>query len=82
MKQTTRDHTRNIVGAAIRRVRLASRVPVTQQDLSGRLAASGLTLDQSAIARIERGERYVLDYEVAAVAKALRIPVERLYARK
>jgi transcriptional regulator with XRE-family HTH domain len=49
--------------------------------LSGRLAARGITIDRSAIARIEAGERYVLDYEAAAIAQAFRVPVEQLFGR-
>ena len=39
----------------------------------------GVTIDQSAIARIERGERGVMDLEAIAIAKALRVPVEKLF---
>lgn len=54
---------------------------MTQEDLAGRLAARGVTIDRSAIARIENGERYVLDYEVHAIAQAFKIPVERLFQK-
>ncbi len=66
----------------MRRLRLSQRVPVSQQDLAGRLAAKGIQIDQSAVARIERGERYVLDYEAAAIAKAFRISMDELFGRK
>jgi len=39
--------------------------------LSGRLAKLGIQLDRAAIAKIENGQRYVLDYEVRALARAL-----------
>jgi DNA-binding XRE family transcriptional regulator len=54
---------------------------VSQQDLAGRLAARGIAVDRSAIARIEAGERYVLDYEVAAIAQTFRVPIEQLFCR-
>ena len=82
MKKTTVKPHRNIVGLAVRRLRLAQKVPVSQQDLAGRLAAQGIQLDQPAIARIERGERYVLDYEAAAIARAFRAPIEQLFPKK
>jgi hypothetical protein len=82
LKKTTVRTSKNSIGAAVRRLRLSQRTPVSQQDLSGRLAARGILLDQSAIARIEKGERYVLDYEAVAIAKAFRVPIERLFARR
>jgi transcriptional regulator with XRE-family HTH domain len=82
LKKTTVKTPKNLIGAAVRKLRLSQRTPVSQQDLSGRLAARGILIDQSAIARIEKGERYVLDYEAAAIAKAFRVPIERLFARR
>ena len=70
------------MGRAVRRIRLAQSTRVTQEDLAGRLAARGVALDRSAIARIERGERYVLDYEVAAIAKAFRVAIGELFVRR
>lgn len=52
---------------------------VSQEDLSGRLAALGVTITQTGISKIENQERYVMDYEAAALAKALRVPVASLY---
>lgn len=54
---------------------------VSQQDLAGRLAALGISVDRSAVTRIESAERYVLDYEAEALAKALRVPIERLFGK-
>ena len=71
---------KNIVGPTIRKLRLGQRTPVSQQDLSARLAAQGIILDQSAIARIEIGERGISDIEVLAIAKALRVTVEKIFA--
>ena len=52
----------------------ADAVPsVTQDALSGRLAQIGLSLDRSAIAKIEAGVRSVSDYEVRAFCRALRV---------
>lgn len=71
---------KNIIGAAIRELRRAQKPSVSQQDLAGRLAARGVEIDRSAIARIESGERFVADYEALAIAHALKVPIERLYA--
>jgi len=70
------------VGPMVRQLRLSQRTPVSQLDLSGRLAAQGVSVDRSAIARIERGERYVLDYELQAIARAFRVPVANLFQTK
>ena len=38
-----------------------------------------MTIDRSGISKIESFERYVMDYEAAALAKALRVSVAWLY---
>lgn len=68
-----------MIGGNVRRIRMSQKIPVSQQDLSGRLASRGITLDRSAIARIESGTRYVLDYEAAAIAAAFRVPISALF---
>ncbi len=73
MKRTHGSSRRNVTGRRIRKARLTAKPPVSQEDLSGRLAALGITLDQGAISRVEREERYLMDYELLAIARALRI---------
>jgi transcriptional regulator with XRE-family HTH domain len=70
---------RNITGAAIRRIRLLASPKVTQEDMVGRLARLDIQINQSQVAKIENGERPVLDYELAAFAKALRVPVQTFF---
>jgi len=79
---TTTKPCKNAIGSAVLRLRRSQRTRVSQQDLAGRLAAQGLTVDRSAISRIEKGTRYVLDYEAAAIARAFRVPIEQLFAPK
>lgn len=45
----------------------------------GRLALLGVPTSQSQIAKIESGQRPVLDYELAAIAKALKVPIQNLF---
>jgi transcriptional regulator with XRE-family HTH domain len=52
---------------------------VSQEDLAGRLAAKGILMDRSAISRIESRARYVMDYEISAIAAALRTTVAALF---
>lgn len=73
---------RNVVGPRIRTARLGSRPPVTQEDLVGRLAAGGLYLDRTAIARMENNTRFVRDYEIVAIARCLGVSVASLFGER
>lgn len=53
--------------------------PVSQEDLAGRVAGKGVTLDRSAISRIESGSRYIMDYEIAAIARSLKVSTAWLF---
>ncbi len=70
---------RNVTGSAIQRFRMAARPRITQEDMVGRLAHLGIQTNQSQIAKIESGQRPVLDYELAAIAKALKVPIQDLF---
>lgn len=67
------------MGGRVRSARYQLDPKVSQDDLSGRLARHGVTIDRAAISKIESFDRYVLDYEAAALAKALRVSVAWLY---
>lgn len=79
MKKTTTATARNLVGPRIREYRLKASPPISQEDLAGRLAAMGVQLDRSAVSRIENQERYVMDYEVKALATCLKVSVTKLF---
>jgi hypothetical protein len=79
MKKTGQLPQRNLIGERIRKARLACKPPVTQDDLAGRLSARGITIDQTAVSRIENQTRYLMDYEVAAIARALKVSVAWLF---
>ena len=79
MKKTRQGRERNVIGARVRDARLRRQPQVSQDDLAGKLAAKGVSLDQTAISRIENGTRYVMDYEVVALAKALKVSVASLF---
>jgi HTH-type transcriptional regulator, cell division transcriptional repressor len=70
----------NLVGVAVRRIRRNSRPRVTLLDLSARLEVLGVRLSESMLSKVEGGERGVADYEVIALAHALKVPIEELYA--
>lgn len=64
---------KNIIGGRVRMARAETVPQVTQDDLSGRLARVGVSLDRSGIAKVESGVRCVSDYEVRALCKVLRV---------
>jgi len=74
--------TKNVVGARVRQARRAAKPPVTQLDLVARLQLLNVNVDQSAISKIEKGQRPVLDYEVIALAQALKVTVSWLLEGK
>lgn len=69
---------RNIVGQRVRQSRQQFNPPLTQDQLSGKLAAEGVQLDRVAIAKVESGLRSVFDFEVRALASALKVDVKWL----
>lgn len=81
MKKTREDAALNDYGPLIRRKRLAAKTKISQDDLSGRLAAVGIWLDRSAISRIENQERGILDYELMAIVKILKIKQSEIFRR-
>lgn len=68
----------NVVGKRVRSARLNHKPRLSQDALSGRLAARGVTVDRAGIAKIETGRRYVVDFEILALARALGVSVDWL----
>ena len=64
---------RNIIGKRVKEARQFYLPPLTQDQLSGKLAAEGLPLDRVAIAKIETGIRCVFDFEVRGLASVLKV---------
>jgi len=63
----------NIVGTRLKQARRRRDPPLTQDELSGQLAKLGVSIDRAGISKIEIGARCVLDLEVKAMAKVLRV---------
>jgi hypothetical protein len=82
MKRTHQRPERNIIGRRVRQARLECSPAVSQDDLAGRLAARGIILDQTAVSRIENQTRYLMDYEIAAIAKSLKVSVGWLFGER
>jgi len=66
---------RNVIGHRIREARLKHKPIVSQEDLAARLATRGVYFDRSAISRMEQQGRFIRDYEIIAIAEALKVPV-------
>jgi hypothetical protein len=79
VKTTRESKFKNIVGGRVRMARLALSPKVSQDDLAGRLARHGVQVNQAVISKIESRTRICMDYEVQALAKALRTTVAWLY---
>ncbi len=71
--KTSGPRSKNLVGTRVRQARRDARNGLTQDQLSGRLAAFKVTIDRPGIAKIESGTRHVYDFEVVALARALKV---------
>lgn len=80
MRINTPSVKKNIIGERLKSYRKQNKI--TQEDLAARLQTKGLTLDRTAISKIERGERLVPDYEVVAIAKSLKVDIKWLLTGK
>ena len=70
---TKKRQSRNIIGDRIREARQLFDPPLTQDQLSGRLAKEGIQLDRVALAKVENGLRCAFDFEVKALAAVLKV---------
>ena len=68
-----KQRSRNIIGKRMKEARQLYCPPLTQDQLSGKLAAIGVQLDRVAITKIETGIRCVFDFEIKALAKILKV---------
>lgn len=68
---------RNIIGANVRFLR--KKLGITQEDLAARLNVLEINIDRPMISKIENNSREVLDYEVKALAKALKVSINDLF---
>jgi len=62
---------KNIIGAKVRQLRLAHKL--TQKQLAAKLQLEGSEFSDLTVLRIESSKRFVSDYELKALAKALNV---------
>ncbi len=72
----TPDGKNNLCGRTIAAVR--KKLGISQRELASRLQLYGLSLDKNAVQRMESGQRFVTDIELAALAQVLEISYEEL----
>lgn len=80
MKIYTYRGRKNVCGEKIRQMRVNKQM--SQSDLSAKLQVNGVTLERDSISRIERGTRFVADYELYIFAKVFGVEVEELLELK
>lgn len=68
-------HGMNVVGGRVKQARLQHIPRLTQADLAARLEVRGMAIDRGGVAKIENGDRRVLDFEVVHLADALGVSI-------
>ena len=67
---------KNIIGENLKRIRVQK--SLTQNELASLLQLKGYEFDRLTVLRIERGTRFVPDYEVMLLCEALEVSYEEL----
>lgn len=67
---------KNIIGTTVAGLRKAQ--GIKQKDFLAKLQTLGLDISSTSFSRLEGQDRYVLDYELVIIARALNCPVETL----
>lgn len=66
----------NVSGQQIKNIRNDRKL--TQGQLVARLELAGVDITQATLSRIESGERFVADFELALIAKILNVDINEL----
>lgn len=67
---------KNICGDRVHEAR--RKLKLSQEQLAARLQVSGVNIERDSISRIEIGTRFVADYEIVALARALGVTTDYL----
>jgi len=74
------DGTNNLCGKKLAKLRLEHNPPLSQRKLAQILQVRGYDVDNHFIRRVERGERFVTDIELAILADVLEVSIAELIA--
>lgn len=55
---------------------------LSQEELAAKLQVNNIELSQKAISRIEKQERFVIDYELLVISKVLGVGIHELYEKE
>ena len=69
-------NSKNLIGHRLHDLRISQHL--TQRQLAARMQLAGMEMNEVTILRIEKGVRFVPDYEVAELAKALGVSYDDL----
>jgi len=70
---------KNLIGPKVKQARLSKKPSLSQKALAEKLQLMGFDFDRLTILRIENGQRFVADYEVYALSKALEKNLEYFF---
>lgn len=79
MKIYWNGESKNIIGSRLKALRKQQNI--SQRILAARLTLSGIEFSDLTILRIERGERFVPDYEIAVIADYFNVSSDYLLGR-
>ncbi len=71
---------KNIIGKRLKELRQQQNI--SQRILAARLTLSGVEFNDLTILRIEKGDRFVPDYEIAVIADYFKVSADYLLGRK
>ncbi|MBQ7446871.1 MAG: helix-turn-helix transcriptional regulator [Eubacterium sp.] len=71
---------KNLIGPAVKKLRVSRKM--TQVALAEQMQLRGVEIGPLVILRIEKGLRFVTDYEVRALADVFRVSLDDLYPEK
>ena len=78
MKIYWHEESKNVIGPRVKEARVNHKPPLTQDQLAAKLELMNIKIDRISISRIESGNRFVADYEVIGLSKALKVSLDWL----
>lgn len=79
MKIYWNGESKNIIGKRLKELR--QKQNISQHILAARLTLSGVEFNDLTVLRIEKGERFVPDYEIAVIADYFKVSADYLLGR-
>ena len=67
---------KNVCGARVKAAR--KKLKLSQENLAAKLQTQGVVIERDSVSRIEIGTRFVADYELLALCRALNVSLEYL----